>query len=309
MFFMKKMIIAFLSLLLILSGCSEQTPEADKKTVDLYFLNAEGNAMVVEAAQVPEGTDDILTFALEKLLDGPKDIQHKKALPDGVKYNSIRLDNDIATIDLSAEFNYGTNVEQLMRRYTVISTACSVQGVSKAQLLVNGEMINSLSTGKPLSAMGKEDIVTDSAQVTNDKVVLTLYFSDDNAMYLVPEARQVSLKEGERMTTLIVEELLKGPVNKSLLPTLSPDIKVLSTETKDSVCFVNLSSEFVSSVNGGSAGEMLAVYSLVNSLCEVKEVRKVQILAEGKKIESFGHIDLSEPFEKNESILIQNAKN
>ena len=151
--------------------------------------------------------------------------------------------------------------------------------------------------------MGKEDIITDNSQVTKDKVVLTLYFSDDNAMRLVPEVRHVALKEGEKMSTLIVSELLKGPVNSALLPTIDPEVKVLSTETKDEVCFVNFSSEFVSKAAVSSTGEMLAIYSIVNSLCELDEVKKVQILSEGKKIEGYGQMDLSEPFEKNESLI------
>ena len=305
---MKKTLAVLLAVLMLLAGCGKKTAEMKNGTVDLYFLSADGSSMVVETVRIPDDTDDKLSFALEKLLEGPKDPQHKKALPDGVSYNSVTLDQGVATIDLSPEFNTGSNVEQLWSRYTLINTACSVQGVEKALLLVDGETINSLSTGKPLLAMGKEDIVTDNSQVANDKVVLTLYFSDDNAMYLVPEARQVSLKEGEKMSTLVVQELLNGPVNSTLLPTLAPEIKVLSTETKDGVCFVNFSSEFVSKAAGGSAGETMAIYSIVNSLCELSEVNKVQILSEGKKIESFGHMDLSEPLEKNESLLIQNSQ-
>lgn len=300
---MKKTFAVLLSVLILLAGCANKPDETINGTVDLYFLSADGNSMVVETVPVPDGTDDKLSFALEKLLEGPKDSQYKKALPDGVSYNSITLKNGIATIDLSPEFNNGSNVEQLWSRYTIINTACSVEGVEKALLLVDGNTINSLSTGQPLVAMGKEDIVTDNSQVSKDKVMLTLYFSDDNAMYLIPEVRYVSLKEGEKMSTLIVDELLKGPVNGSLLPTLDPEVKVLSTETKDGVCFVNFSSEFVSKAAGGSAGEMLAVYSIVNSLCELKEINKVQILSEGKKIEGYGQMDLSEPFEKNEDLL------
>ena len=300
---MKKTIIFCLVTLMIISACAGCGTKVGNNTVALYFLNADGSAMAEETAQVPDGAVDKLTFALEKLLEGPQDPMHKKALPDGVKYNSITLEDGVATIDLSPEFNIGTDVEQLWSRYTLINTACSVRGVEKALILVDGETITSLSTGQPLVAMGKEDIITDHSQVSSDKVSVVLYFSDSNAMYLVPETRRISVKEGEKMSKVIVQQLLKGPQDKSLLQTLPADISVLSTETKDGICFVNLSADFVTKASGGTTGETLAVYSIVNSLCELKDVNKVQILSEGKKIEEFGHIDLSEPFGKNNSLV------
>ena len=288
--------------MIAITGCSGKKTNSAGETVDLYFLNSDGSAMAVETVNLPKDVDDKLTFALEKLLEGPQDVQHKKALPDGVRYNSVTLDNGIATIDLSSEFNVGTDVEQLWSRYTLINTACSVEGVKKALLLVDGETITSLATGQPLVAMGKEDIITDNSQAEKDKVEVVLYFSDNNAMYLVSEARRVSVKEGERMSKVIVEELLKGPKDKKLLPTLPAEISVLSTETKDGICFVNLSADFMTKVAGGTTGETLAVYSIVNSLCELKDVDKVQILLEGKKIEQLGHMDLSEPLGRNDNL-------
>ena len=108
---MKKTFAVFLSVFILLAGCAKKPDNSKNGTVDLYFLNADGNSMVVETVSVPDGTDDKLSFALEKLLEGPKDALHKKVLPDGVSYNSITLEDGIATIDLSSEFNIGSNVE------------------------------------------------------------------------------------------------------------------------------------------------------------------------------------------------------
>ena len=49
---------------------------------------------------------------------------------------------------------------------------------------------------------------------------------------------------------------------------------------------------------------MLTVYSIVNSLCELDEVEKVQFLIEGEKqIEYKGHIEFDKPFRPMEKII------
>ena len=47
----------------------------------------------------------------------------------------------------------------------------------------------------------------------------------------------------------------------------------------------------------------LRLYSIVNSLCEIEDVTKVQFLIEGEKLDSYRNvIDLSKPVEPNYDI-------
>ncbi|MBO5652568.1 MAG: GerMN domain-containing protein, partial [Selenomonas sp.] len=49
--------------------------------------------------------------------------------------------------------------------------------------------------------------------------------------------------------------------------------------------------------------EML-VGSIVNTLTEFSEIKRVQLLVEGKKIESIsGHLDLTKPVERMENLI------
>ena len=52
----------------------------------------------------------------------------------------------------------------------------------------------------------------------------------------------------------------------------------------------------------GSYEQMMAVYAIVNTLTEYKEVKRVQILVEGDKVVS-GHLDLEEPIVRNTTLL------
>lgn len=137
---------------------------------------------------------------------------------------------------------------------------------------------------------------------------LTLYFSDDQAMYLKPESRTVELTTAEDMTpviaTAIVNELIAGPINKDLRPTMPPESKLNSVEIKDKIAYLDFSEEIQTKHGGGSTGEMMTLNSLANSLTELEEIEKIQLLINGKTIESLaGHADTTEPMSRNESAI------
>ena len=74
---------------------------------------------------------------------------------------------------------------------------------------------------------------------------------------------------------LVVEELIKGPNNEELFPTINPETKVNSVTVKDGICYVNLNENFLTQVS--NATSEVTVYSITNSLVELPNVNKVQI--------------------------------
>lgn len=129
---------------------------------------------------------------------------------------------------------------------------------------------------------------------------LVLYFGDDQAMEVWPEFRTVEVPSdpAQRLpeAELVVQELLKGPQDTLLHKTLPPEAKLLSLEITDGVAFVNFSKEMQTKHWGGSAGEGMTIGSLVSSLTRLQDIDKVQILIEGKTIETLaGHYDMTRP--------------
>ncbi|MBO4897999.1 MAG: GerMN domain-containing protein [Clostridia bacterium] len=299
----KKTAAFLLCLALLLTACGKSTENGGSNVVTLYFMNQEQNAMVTETRTVPDGTKDVAEYALRELLNGPQASDHKRVIPENTRLLGVELDGDLAKVNLSAEFDTGDDAAKPMSRGTLKNTVCAVDGIEKVLILVDGKELTYLSTGEPVGILGKDDLITDTEKLESEIINVTLYFADSNAMYLVPEKRQIVSKDSSQLELAIMNELLKGPLSDGLYAVVSPDVKVLSAKTERGVCFVNLSSDFISKSSGGSAGELLSVYSIVNSLCELKDVDKVQILIEGKATESFGSLDLSEPLKKNKDLL------
>ena len=70
------------------------------------------------------------------------------------------------------------------------------------------------------------------------------------------------------------------------------------------VACVSFSLLLVKDFVGGSTGEEMLVGSIVNTLTEFPEVKKVRILIDGKSVESLsGHMDLTEPLTRMKDLL------
>ena len=134
-----------------------------------------------------------------------------------------------------------------------------------------------------------------SADPQKTPVNVTLYFSDDQAMYLVTEEREV-MKQGETMEEVVIRELIKGPQEPGNMRTIPEEARLISVEVVDGVAYVNFSKEFKTKHWGGTAGESHTLYSVVNSVTELEGIEKVQFLLEGDTMDSLGgHMDTSQP--------------
>lgn len=129
------------------------------------------------------------------------------------------------------------------------------------------------------------------------RISVRLYFEAPDRQGLLPEEREVAFSPDLAVQLrTVVEELARGSAT-GLLATLPPGTKILEVFVQArGVAFVDLSAEAAELV-GGSTGELLAVYSVVNTIVtNFPAVSRVQILVGDKPVTSLaGHIDLSRP--------------
>jgi len=127
---------------------------------------------------------------------------------------------------------------------------------------------------------------------------IILYFSDENEEYLIGERNKITKKDRlEEEAKELVAELIRGPKGK-LIPTLPPQTRLLSLHVdEEGLAKVSFSKAFTTDHPGGSSAEIMTVYSIVNSLTtNFPQIKRVQILVEGKEIESIaGHLSLKRP--------------
>ncbi|MFQ5836105.1 MAG: GerMN domain-containing protein [bacterium] len=136
--------------------------------------------------------------------------------------------------------------------------------------------------------------------------VVKLYFSDPQAEHLILEEREVvALPHMGEEAKEILKELIKGPLDNSLKPTVPLQTEVENVYVKGDRFYVNFSSSLQEKHPGGSSGELLTIYSIVNTLLiNFPSQSQVQILIEGKPAETLaGHIDIRNPLGKRLDII------
>jgi len=141
-------------------------------------------------------------------------------------------------------------------------------------------------------------------------VSVHLYFKEAEKNLLRREIRYIPLEEAkkslENLATIIVQELIKGPDKSTGLITVIPEGTKLikSVLIQDSTAIVDLSPEFISRHQGGKEAEALTIYSVVNSLTELKELQNVKFLINGKVNKEYkGNFKFDALFPRTPSII------
>lgn len=131
---------------------------------------------------------------------------------------------------------------------------------------------------------------------------------------LYPETREIPIAatlEGRIQTVL--EALLAGPTTSGLRPPLPDGVRIQAVHLleQQGTAVLDLGPpEGEGPPVTGSMREMLAVYSLVNTVTSTfAEVERLQILWDGRQPKTFaGHIDTSRPLGPNPSLLSVSAQ-
>lgn len=93
----------------------------------------------------------------------------------------------------------------------------------------------------------------------------------------------------------VLEELFSGPVGD--LNDAMPEGALLnSVLIQGNLAVVDVNSNFVSEMPSGSSAEMMAVYSIVNTVCaNFPQIAQVKLTVEGEQKVVLKHLDLSDP--------------
>lgn len=136
---------------------------------------------------------------------------------------------------------------------------------------------------------------------------VTLYF-ESPSLLLAPEKRELSLPEetGPALQP-VIEQLLEGSSNAAIPALFPPDTVVRGAYLlADGTAVIDLGGgTLAEGWNTGSHTEMMAVYSVVQTLVEnFEEVGRVRILVNGQPAQTLaGHIAIDRPLRPMKSLL------
>ena len=144
--------------------------------------------------------------------------------------------------------------------------------------------------------------------------VLVAGCSDDQTATVIPqpETKQTQNNKNQEITVTVYRapeialDILvnSSPQDTAKMVSLFPKgTKIRTMKIEDGTAYVDFSKE-ITNVPQGSYTELMLTTAIVNTLTEFPEIKKVQILVDGKKIASLkGHTDILDPLERNTTLL------
>ena len=291
---------------LFFSACAKGG--ADKRGIRIYYLN-KADYGIKEQEYVPEANDRdrIIEELIAKLCVQPKEMTLRAPI-SGFRLLSSETKGRIVTLNFSEEYYDLSAVEEVLTRTAVVNTMCSFAEVDGVYFLVEGEAFHDADGEEPGVMEPSQFIYNSYTEMRNyERVRLHLYFAGETGDRLVDAFRTVVYNSNMPLERIVLEQVILGPNGSFAYPTVNSETRVINVTTRDRCCYINLSSDFLYGQPGVTA--QTAIYSIVNSLCELPSVESVQISVEGNADVTFMEsISLMGSFSMNRDLVDSQAK-
>ena len=288
-------------LCLLISACGKSG--ADKSGIRIYYLNR-ADYGIQEQAYTPIANDrnGIIEELIGKLCVQPKEMTLRAPVSD-FRLLTSETRGSVITVNFSEEYYNMSAVEEVLTRTAVVNTLCSFSEIDGVYFLVNGEAMHDADGVQPGIMEPDQFIYNSYTEMRNyERVRLHLYFANEEGNRLVDAYRTVVYNSNMPLERIVLEQVIQGPNGSFAYPSVNKDTKVINITTRDGICYVNLSGEF--SNEHLDVTPQVALYSIVNSLCELPNIDTVQISVDGQQDTVFMEsISLTGSFRVNEEIV------
>ena len=297
-----------LSLYACASGRQQDPAPGEDGAFLIYYVSHDGNGIGAEPYEPvsdPADTRAMVEEVLAELGNNPLRQAYHAPLTGDIALREYRIDADgLLTLDFESRYLETDHVTEILDRAAIVRTLTQIEGVTGVLFLVSG---TSLMTGRdePVGVMDADTFIYNAGNEINtyDKTRITLYFADKTGEKLIPVLRNVVYHSNVSLERLVMEQLIPGPYTEDALATVNPALKILSVTLQDEICYVDVSEEILTPPAG--IGAQAALYSVVNSLCEIRGVEQVHFYVNGDDQHTLPDgTSLASSFRKNSDIVV-----
>lgn len=266
----------------------------------IYYINTNMNTLVesrYSADAQRYDTQALVNELMMHFLKVPDDLEAMGALSDKVTYQGFSIDGNILYLNFDTNYQGMEVSREVLARAALAKTLIQIDGIEYISIR-SGEqpLLNAL--GENVGLISSTNFINSVSNINSfEKATLLLYFSDESGTKLVAETRDVFYDLNTSRERIIVDELIKGPFTASLKATIPSDTKVISVTMNEGICYVNFDEGFLNSLS--DVLDSITIYSIVDSLSEMPNVSRVQILVNGKSDKNYNTISLGTSVERN----------
>ena len=301
------MIITVLMLCLLAGGCSVEV-QNDPNTQSVYYLYdiSADETQLEKVDYNPEETtaEYMLKDMMQQMNQKEDDVERISLLPDDVQMN-YSVEGEVLVVNFNSQYTQMSKAREILVRAGVVKTFLQVPGISAVRFTVENQDLTD-SKGESVGEMTADTFAEFSGNEPDAycSTTFTLYFTDKDGQNLVKEQRTVRYRRSIPKERIVLEQLMKGPMEKGHYPTIPENMEILDVTIADRICYVAFDRVFSSYALDVS--EKIPVYSVVNTLLDALEADKVQItVGASDKLDIFGQkMSLYRFYEKNDKLVV-----
>lgn len=274
-------ILLLFTLIISMASCTNRPEGREKKergSIEVYFLNQTKSALYPVEANIKGQTPRVKAEkAIDMLSTAQEDSDYVNSIPSSIMVRSFWIKNKNLTISFTRAYRNMNRVNEALMRASLVKTLVQIDGIDTVTFRVVNDQITD-SQGNPIGAMNAESFVDDfgSEQDSTKALELVLYCPAADGSGLIREKRDVHVNENVPLATAVIRQLQKNPDSNGALVTLPSSVKVLSVNVNDGICYVDLD-QSIDNLDSRVSTNM-RIYSIVDSLCELGQISRVQIL-------------------------------
>ncbi len=286
---------------IMISGCSTQK----KGKYVVYYMNNSENKLVEKYIDIADNLSkvEMASTFIEIMNEAQKQDDYNVIKPENVQVTDCSVEGSVVRIYFSKEYNEMSNAREILLRAALVNTMVQIPDINYVKLFVDGKDAT-YDDGTVIGLMGKDDFVYDSNEIFEsvEWKNIKLYYANKLGDKLIEKTEQVAYSKNVSLEKVVLEKLINGADNVNEFSTVPKDLKLLGVSTSNGVCYVNLSSVFLTEMVNVS-GEV-SLYSIVNSLCGLDNIDSVKILINGNSAKTFReNINLENEYVFNASLI------
>lgn len=308
---MKKAVQYFVivSIFCLMTACKSSDDKTTSTTYQLYFLNEEGTGFTTKEYEQQTPKQNLLEVIddLFKQLQKQEDSKMINPIDEESEITDFQVKENQLSIFFSAGYNHKNGLDEILSRAAIVKTICQIDGIDYVEFYVEDQPL--MLSGSAVGLMNSETFIDELNPADSQKSKqVTLYFATPNGEKLQEITTEVTYSAAEPLAKLLIVKLIEGPeavenLNVSdVLPTIPSNTTINSVTIRDNICYVDFSREFEERVK--NVKSEVSVYSIVNTLCELPNISKVQFTIEGEQHEKYGETgNFNMPFERNLNMI------
>lgn len=306
----KKVLCILCTVILVfgMTGCGEKT-DKQLMSYQIFYINSDGSGLTGKTYQLKDAKRDLVSVIKELIirLQTPQEESLKSPIDEGIQVVDYQIKENQLSVYFSAGYNNKSGLDEILSRAAIVKTLCQIQEIEYVEFYVEDQPL--MLSGNAVGLMSQESFVDElNPQDQKQSKETVLYFANKQGNRLKKITTDITYNAAEPIARLLVEQLITGVssiqnIDETKLQSAVPSKTTLNNLTiRDNICYLDLSRDFEQ--QDPNVSSEVIVYSIVDTLCELPEVTKVQFSVDGEQKEKYGDLEgFNKPLERNLDLL------